>query len=459
MMGITTLNRRSLTRWALTLSVLAVLGVTLLVPGSVQGHHRADHEHGPRAGSEVPNQYIAMLTRGASADAVRRAHDVRSPKSYKAAFNGFAGEIPPGRLRALQNDPRVEAVIPDRTMQGNPGRPGKPSKTTTTSNNEIVPEGVRRIGAAPTANLGVTGAGVGVEVLDAGVDLKHTGLNVSATCFDAFGGDYQDDSGHGTHVSGVIAARQNGIGVVGAAPGATIYAVKVLDQDTGGNDSHLLAGIDWVLTNAERVSPAIRVANFSLGRPGSVDDNPALRTSIQALIDAGIVVVVAAGNDPEISSNVRVPAGFPEVITVASSTAITGKNACAATDTAVAVDTLSLFSSYAPKVGDVGVDITAPGERSENVGSSCIVDGVGILSLYPGDSLAEIARTSMAAPLVSAVAALLIERNPGLSAEAVAAAIVKGASNASSTPHPSVVDATPLVGGILSASGALAAIQ
>jgi subtilisin len=459
MMRMNTLNHRSLTRWVFGLAALMALGVMLLVPGSVQGHHRADHEHGPRAGSEVPDEYIVMLTRGASADAVQRAHDVRSPKSYNAAFNGFAGHIPAGRLRALQNDPRVEAVIPDRTMQGNPGRPGKANKTTTTSNSEIVPEGVRRIGAAPTASLGVTGAGVGVAVLDSGVDLRHTDLNVSAVCFDAFGGDCHDDSGHGTHVSGVIAAKKNGVGVVGAAPGATIYAVKVLDQDTGGNDSHLLAGIDWVLTNAEQVSPAIRVANFSLGRPGSVDDNPALLASIQALIDAGIVVVVAAGNDPEVSSNDRVPAGFPQVITVASSTAITGKNDCTATNSAVAVDTLSLFSSYAARQGEMGVDITAPGERSENVGSSCIVDGTGILSLYPGDSLAEMAGTSMAAPLVSAVAALLIERSPSLSVEAIVEAITTGASNVSTTPLPSVVDATPLVGGILSAPGALAAIQ
>jgi subtilisin family serine protease len=124
----------------------------------------------------------------------------------------------------------------------------------------------------------------------------------------------------------------------------------------------------------------------------------------------------------------------------------------------ITADTLSLFSSYAPKVGETGVDITAPGERRENVDAACIVDGVGILSLFPGDSLAEMAGTSMAAPLVSAVAALLLERDPTISPAAVANAIAAGASNAASTPHPSVVDTASLSDGILSAPGSLAAI-
>ena len=192
-MGSTTHHFWSTSRWALALAALAVM---FAVPGSVEGHHRADHQRGPRAGTVVENQFIVVLTRGASADAVKKAHDVRNPKSYSAAFNGFAGEIPPGRLRALQTDPRVEAVIPDRTMQGTPGRPGKATKTTSTSSSEIVPEGVKRIGAAPANSLGVTGAGVGVAVIDSGIDLKHIDLNVSSTCFDAFGGDCLDGSGH-----------------------------------------------------------------------------------------------------------------------------------------------------------------------------------------------------------------------------------------------------------------------
>ena len=443
------------------MAMVMAVGLLLVVPGSVEGHHRPDHEQGPRPGTEVPDNYIVMLSPGASGSAVGRAHDVRNPKSYQAAFNGFAGEIPPGRLRALQNDPRVEAVIPDRVLRGQPGRPGRTKKTGTVSSSETVPQGVQRIGAAPTANLGVTGAGIGVAVVDSGIDLNHVDLNVSSTCFDAFGGDCRDSSGHGTHVAGSIAAKQNGMGVVGVAPGATVYAVKVLDAEAGGSDSGLLAGLDWVLTNADRVSPKIRIANLSLGRPGTVDDNAALQASIDALIDAGIVVIVAAGNDPDWPATAQVPAAFTQVITVASTTAAVGSSACSKLSTPIAADTVSYFSSYSTHIGSSGVDIAAPGSRQEDVDSACIVEPVGILSLYPGDSLAEMSGTSMATPLVSGVVALLLERNAGLSVEAVTSAIVSGATNKTTAPALAVVmdRSVPISGGVLSAPGALAAIQ
>ena len=445
---------------SLTAMVMAS-GLLLLVPGSVEGHHRADHDRGPRPGAEVPDNFIVMLTPGASAHGIARANEVRNTKSFDAAFNGFSGEIPPGRLNALRNDPRVEAVIPDRVLRGQPGRPGRGKKTGSVSSSEIVPEGVKRIGAAPTANLGVTGAGIGIAIVDSGIDLDHVDLNVSQTCFDAFGGDCSDSSGHGTHVAGAIAAKANGAGVVGVAPGATVYAVKVLDAEEGGSDSGLLAGLDWVLTNADLVTPRIRIANLSLGRPGNVDDNAALRSSIDALIDAGIVVIVAAGNDPDLAATAQVPAAFPEVITVASTTAIEGSNACSKLGSPIAADTVSYFSSYAIPIGSTGVDIAAPGSRQENVDNACIVEPVGILSLFPSDSLAEMSGTSMATPLVSGVAALLLERDVGLSVDALTAAIVSGATNQTTAPALAVVmdRSVPLSGGVLSAPGALAAIQ
>ena len=445
---------------ALTAIVTAV-GLLLAVPGSVEGHHRADHDRGPRPGSEVPDNYIVVVSPGSSGDAVRRAADVRNPRSFRAAFNGFAGEISPGRLNALRNDPRVLAIIPDRVLRGQPGRPGRGKKTGSVSSSEIVPTGVQRIGAAPAANLGVTGAGIGIAIVDSGIDLDHVDLNVSSTCFDAFGGDCRDVSGHGTHVAGAIAAKRNGVGVVGVAPGATVYAVKVLDDEATGSDSALLAGLDWVLTNADRVTPKIRIANLSLGRPGTVDDNAALRASIGALIDAGIVVVVAAGNDPDVAATAQVPAAFPEVMTVASTTAVAGSNACSKLGAPITRDTLSYFSSYSLQVGSSGVDIAAPGSRQENVDSACIVEPVGVLSLFPSDSLAEMSGTSMAVPLVSGVVALLLERNPSLSVDAVTSAIVSGATNKTTAPTLAVVmdRSVPLSGGVLSAPGALASSQ
>ena len=300
------LINKTTTRTSLS-AMIMVIGLLLNVRSSVEGNHRPSHEQGPRPGAEIPAHYIVMLSPGASGAAVRRANDVRDPKSYQAAFNGFAGEIPPVRLNALRNDPWVVAIIPDRVLRGQPGRPGKGKRTGSVSSTEIVPESVGRVGAAPTANLGVTGSGSGVATIDSGIDLNYIALSVSSTCFDAFGGDCRDDSGYGTHVAGLIAAKNNGLEVVGVAPGATVYAVKVLDNESGGSDSDLLAGLDGVLANASHVSPKIRVVNLSLGR---VDDNAALRASIDALIDAGIVVIVAAGNDPDKAVTAQVSASF-----------------------------------------------------------------------------------------------------------------------------------------------------
>jgi subtilisin len=443
-------TRTGALRWG---AALAVLGLILLTPAAVFGNHSADHARAPRSGTAIDDQYIIMLEPGSSGDAVRRAYDVANPKAFTHGFNGFSGRIPPGRLRALENDPRVEAVIPDRVMKGEPGPPGRTKKGGSSTSAEMVPSGVARIGAAPTANLGVTGAGVGIAVIDSGVDLGHIDLRTSSTCFDAFGGDCSDDSGHGTHVSGVAAALANGIGVVGAAPSATIYAVKVLDAEQGGGDSHLLAGIEWVLANARAVTPPIRVANLSLGRRGDIEDNLALRRSIQALIDSGIVVITSAGNDPDISAANQILASYPEVITVASSTSIGGQSSCASRSSGIAADTLSYFSSYAQPNGDSGVDIAAPGEKQENVSAACVVNGLGILSLFPGDSLAEMSGTSMSAPLVSGTAALLLEREPSLTPAEVATAIKEGAS-ATALRTSILGHGDPSVG-ILSAPGAL----
>ena len=127
------------------------------------------------------------------------------------------------------------------------------------------------------------GAGVGVAILDTGVDLAHQDLAGAVDAFSAFGSSCQDDAGHGTHVAGIVGARDNGIDVVGVAPAAKLFCVKVLDQSGSGSDATVMAGLDWVLSTHASVTPSIRVINMSLGRPGTVDDNPAMRDLIAAL--------------------------------------------------------------------------------------------------------------------------------------------------------------------------------
>src|SRR5204862_6830892 len=113
----------------------------------------------------------------------------------------------------------------------------------------------------------------------------------------------RDDNGHGTHVAGTIAARNNGAGVVGVAPATKLYAVKVVNAQGSGTDAQVICGIDWVTANAATLG--IKVANMSLGGPGADDGNcgntnaDALHRAICNSVAAGVTYVVAAGNSSE----------------------------------------------------------------------------------------------------------------------------------------------------------------
>jgi subtilisin family serine protease len=104
-----------------------------------------------------------------------------------------------------------------------------------------------------------------------------------------------------------------------------------------------MAGLDWVLTNA--AGSQIKVVNMSLGRPGSVHDNPALHALVSAVVEAGITIVVAAGNDASMEISEQIPAGYSEVIPVASTTASTGSNQCRFLGSAISADTASYFTT------------------------------------------------------------------------------------------------------------------
>jgi len=277
----------------------------------------------------------------------------------------------------------------------------------------VVPSGVQEIGAAPVV-LTETGSGVGVAIVDTGVDFAHADLTVSLTCFDAFGGDCQDDNGHGTHVGGIVAALDNSMDVVGVAPDAILYAVKVLDSTGSGSDSTVMAGLDWVGVNANLVTPSIRVVNMSLGRTGSLNDNPALRESIRVLNeDLGISVVVAAGNDPNKEVSDKVPATYPEVMAIASTTALDGSNKCKFFNGVIEADTASYFTTdgaFDTGTG-IGVTISAPGEKKEDINRGCRIKSEGILSLNLGGGTTRLSGTSMAAPHVAGLVALMEDAN------------------------------------------------
>lgn len=356
----------------------------------------------------------------------------------------------------LERHPDVLAVVPDREVE----KLGKPTGSGTVTAAQIVPSGVTRIGAQPGA-IPHTGVAVGVAVVDTGIDFAHADLTVSADCFTAYA-TCQDDEGHGTHVAGIVAARDNERDAVGVAPDATVYAVKVLNRRGRGTDSTIMAGLDWIVDHATLVSPPIRVVNMSLGRAGTLDDNPALRASVQAVTLAGVAVVVAAGNDSTLEVADQVPATYPEVIAVASTTATSGSSACAWHPAPVLADTASYFTTDGAldAQSGIGVSSSAPGEDREDIGKNCFLKSVGILSTRLGGGTIRMSGTSMAAPHVTGVVALMAEQLATLTPDDARQRLRAGARAVDTAPIDSPAGGHSFDGeheGIVWAPGALAA--
>jgi subtilisin len=223
----------------------------------------------------------------------------------------------------------------------------------------------------------------------------------------------------------------------------------------------VMAGLEWVADNASLVTPAIRVVNMSLGREGSLDDNIPMRESVQALHASGIAVIVAAGNDATLEASKQVPATYPEVIAVASTTAKAGTNQYRFFNGVIGADTASYFTSdgaYDPYTG-IGVTISAPGEDQEDVTKAGFLKSTGILSTKLGGGTTRMSGTSMASPHVAGVAALVYQKNSALGAEDVRARLMVGAVEKNSAPLDAPTTSYSFDGvreGVLSAPGALA---
>jgi subtilisin family serine protease len=250
-----------------------------------------------------------------------------------------------------------------------------------------------------------------VAVIDTGADLDHPDLNVANTagrhgynCLNP-GAAPEDDNGHGTHVSGTIAARNSGSGLVGVAPGTEIFPVKALDSSGSGSWEQIICGINWVAANAANYG--IAVANMSLGGLGSSLDNgacgstSALHQAICNATAAGVRFAVAAGNDgwefPH-ATLPDVPAAYDEVMTVtayADSDGRTGgAGAAPSCRSGEADDRYASFSNYSNNATDNAHTIAAP--------------GVCIRSTWLGGAYNTISGTSMATPHVAGAAALCV---------------------------------------------------
>lgn len=236
---------------------------------------------------------------------------------------------------------------------------------------ETIPAGVQQVNA-PQAWGYSQGKGIRVAVVDTGIDFNHPDLRpnyVGGTSFVPGAATPMDDQGHGTHCAGTIAAVIDGSNVVGVAPQASLYAVKVLDRNGRGQFSWIIAGIDWCIQNG------IHVVSMSLGGSSAPT---ALETMCNTAWSKGLLLVAAAGNEnllvpvPPAVSNIGYPGKYRNVIAVS---AIDSSNVIAP------------FSSRGPEV-----DVCAP--------------GVQVLSAKLGGGTTVMSGTSMACPHVAGVAAL-----------------------------------------------------
>jgi aqualysin 1 len=340
------------------------------------------------AQSVIPGQYIVVLKEEvrdptAVAREHARRHGAQVLHTYQHALKGYTARIPDQRLDEVLAEERIDYIERDGTV---------------TIVAQKLPWGNDKIEADVSStkagdNTGVV-SNVNAYVIDTGIDKKHADLNV-VNHVNFTRGKNTDCNGHGTHVAGTVAARDNERGVVGVAPGAPLTGVKVLGCGGSGSVSGVIEGIDWVTANSNK--PAM--ANMSLVGGASV----ALDYAVVKSAASGIFYAVASGNDDADACNyspARAGAGTNNGI---ATVAATNRE-----------DNETSWSNYGPCV-----DIWAPGAR--------------ILSTKKGGGKTAKSGTSMASAHVGGGATLYLSSNTSASPTTVELALKTDATSTGTT--------------------------
>jgi subtilisin len=357
----------------------------------------------------IRDQYIVVLRPGADrAAAVKYAQSLGGSvfKQYRFALNGYAVQLPAAALPLIKTDRRVRFVSLNRSA---------------TLAAQTLPTGVDRIDGDLSSTRSGDGQGsvpINVAVVDTGIDIDHPDLNVvgGKNCGADADPSFDDHYGHGTHVAGIIGAKDNGEGVVGVAPGARLWAVRALGGIGQGSTATALCGVAFV-TSTRTDSDAtndIAVGNMSLsffgpkvGDDGNcgLTNHDALHLAICNSVAAGVTWVVAAGNSSSDFQN-DIPASYSEVLTVTAMADFNGQPGGGASPTCRpdTDDAFASFSSFATLASDQAHTIAAPGV--------CILSTAAPHSLIWGGSTAPLygvlSGTSMATPHVVGTVALCI---------------------------------------------------
>ena len=377
------------------------------------------------AGKAIPDRYVVVLHDSASGRSVaaehRRELGAAVSHSYDHALHGYAARLSPAALARVKADPRVERVVPDRAGVATLA--------------QTLPTGVNRI----DADLGSQAAGDGtgtapgdVAVMDTGIDTSHPDLEVAGgvNCVGSYGshdGTIGDQNGHGTHVAGIVGAKDDGEGTVGVAPGVRLWSVRVLDTIGSGSTSTQLCGIEWVTANGPALG--IKVANASMVLFGAADDGNCGNTSGDPLqravcrsTEAGILWVFGAGNNSNVSFVNAAGAGYDQVLTV---TGVADGNGVpnvptTTTFTCPAVNGTRKTPNYAPETDDKHYSVSSYAVNGD-VAHTIAAPGSCIWSTYKGGTYGNMTGTSMAAPHAAAAAHLCIASGqcPGTPAETI----------------------------------------
>ena len=395
-------------------------------PGALVKNYKIDDELSDRADHGNPGlttRVIVTLVPGATL-----------PNEFKKftrntrldLINGEVLDLPNGVLRKIASHPNVFRVHYDRPIKTHNYR------TSVTTGARVV-----------TDNMGITGAGVGVAIIDSGISTWHDDLTNKSSTLYPYGNqrvskfvDFvngrplpYDDNGHGSHVAGIIAGNgydSNGE-KEGIAPGANLVSLKVLDANGVGTISNIISALGWIAANGKTYN--VRVVNMSVGAniKESYWTDP-LTLACKRLTDAGIVVVAAAGNMGKNAAGqlqyggITAPGNAPWVLTVGASSTM---GTLTRND-----DTMAAYSSSGPSYIDFEAkpDLVAPGTGTVSLAvpgstfyatkAAYLVDGKLKLASKPYLALSG---TSMAAPVVSGTVALMLQANPTLTPNLVKA--------------------------------------
>ncbi len=304
-----------------------------------------------KSGDPIPGSYIVVVEDGSDPKAVANSQDAKTKHVYRSAINGFAAELTDQQVAKLRKSDKVAYVEQDRVVTASA------TQTNATWGIDRIDQRNRPLSTTYTYNA--TASNVNAYVIDTGIMTSHSQFGGrAANVYDAFGGNGQDCNGHGTHVAGTI-----GSSTYGVAKQARLRGVRVLNCSGSGSTSGIISALNWLRTN--HVKPA--VANMSLGGGYSSTLNQATTN----LVNAGVFVAVAAGNESQNACNVS-PASASGTFTSAAS----DRN-----------DVRASFSNYGGCV-----DGYAP--------------GVNITSAWHNGGTRTISGTSMASPHTAGVGAL-----------------------------------------------------